>query len=69
MGDLLFAVVNLARWFDVDAESALREANIRFKKRFSFIETGARSQGLILEEMSLEEKDALWDQSKFDANR
>ena len=68
IGDLLFSVVNLARWFDVDAESALREANIRFKNRFSFIESNARSKGIVLEEMSLEDKDALWDQSKFDDN-
>jgi tetrapyrrole methylase family protein/MazG family protein len=68
IGDLLFAVTNLARWFEVDAESALREANIRFKNRFSYIEANARSQGLNLEEMTLEEMDALWDQSKGDTN-
>jgi tetrapyrrole methylase family protein/MazG family protein len=66
LGDLLFAVVNLARWFEIDAESALREANLRFKDRFSFIETKARSQGRTLEGMSLEEMDALWEQSKID---
>jgi tetrapyrrole methylase family protein/MazG family protein len=68
IGDLLFAVVNLARWFEVDAESALREANIRFKNRFSFIEARVRSEGRILEKMTLEEMDALWDQSKIDPN-
>jgi len=66
IGDLLFAVVNLARWFDVDAESALREANIRFKNRFSFIEVSARNQGRDLGEMTLEEMDSLWNQSKVD---
>ena len=38
IGDLLFAVVNLARWYKVEAESALREANARFRRRFSYIE-------------------------------
>lgn len=66
IGDLLFAVVNLARWFDVDAESALREANNRFKKRFSFIEVNARMQRRDLADMTLEEMDLLWDQSKND---
>ncbi len=66
IGDLLFAAVNLARWFDVDAESALREANIRFKNRFSFIEVNARIQGRDLGEMTLEEMDSLWDLSKID---
>ena len=66
IGDLLFAVVNLARWFNVDAESALREANLRFKNRFSFIEASARIQGCDLAEMTLEEMDALWDRSKID---
>ena len=64
IGDLLFAVVNLARWFDVDAESALREANLRFKKRFDFIEFNAQKQGRDLTDMTLEEMDVLWDQSE-----
>ena len=44
-GDLLFTVVNLARWLDVDAESALREANIRFRSRFEAMETRVGKQG------------------------
>ncbi len=64
LGDLLFAVVNLARWYDVDAESALRAANQRFRKRFSFIEQSARQEGKDLSEMSLEEMDALWEAAK-----
>ncbi len=64
IGDLLFAVVNLARWYHVDAESALREANARFRRRFGFMEAAARARGRPLETLSLEEWDDLWRQSK-----
>lgn len=63
-GDLLFALVNLARWFELDAESALRGANTRFKGRFAYIEGAVRAQGRDMLEMPLEELDALWDQAK-----
>ena len=65
IGDLLFSVVNIARWLDIDAESALRKANRRFKRRFSFIEKEARAVGRELSEMELDELDSLWDQSKL----
>ena len=64
LGDLLFSVVNLARWLEVDAESALRDANKRFKDRFKYIEKEARASGRELYSLSLEEMDALWEQSK-----
>jgi tetrapyrrole methylase family protein / MazG family protein len=64
LGDLLFAVVNLIRWHEVDAESALRKMTTRFYKRFSFIEENARQQGRRLQEMSLEEMDAIWEKAK-----
>ncbi len=64
LGDVLFALVNLARWYGVDAESALRGANRRFKHRFAYIEKSARDQGRDLMEMSLEEMDILWNQAK-----
>ncbi len=64
IGDLLFAVVNLARWFHLDAESALREANARFYKRFSSIEAAARLQGRAVSDLSLDEMEALWQQAK-----
>ncbi len=63
-GDLLFALVNWARWHDIDAESALRSTNSRFRTRFSYIEKMARKQGRNLNELSLQEMDALWDQAK-----
>ncbi|MBC7236889.1 MAG: nucleoside triphosphate pyrophosphohydrolase [Chloroflexi bacterium] len=63
-GDLLFSLVNLARWYDIDAESALREANRRFMRRFAAIERRAAEAGIKLEEMSLQEMDTLWEQAK-----
>jgi len=64
IGDLLFAVVNLARWYDVDAESALREANNRFRQRFAHIEAAARARGSCLSDLSPTEMDSLWDDAK-----
>lgn len=64
IGDLLFAVVNLARWYEVRPEDALREANLRFKRRFQAMERAAREQGRPLESLSLEELDALWEAAK-----
>lgn len=65
-GDLLFSLVNLARWIKVDPETALRETNLKFKTRFAVIETEARNQGVGLSDMSLEEMDAIWEISKND---
>ena len=64
LGDLLFALVNLVRWKHIDAESSLRETNIRFKKRFSHVEMGAKKQGRKLSELSLDEMEDLWQEAK-----
>ncbi len=64
LGDLFFVLVNLARWRKVDAESALRGANLKFKKRFAYVEQGAKKQGRNLSDMTLEEMDALWIEAK-----
>jgi len=64
MGDLFFAVVNLARWKKVDSESALRGTNMKFKKRFSHVEQGAKKAGKNLSDMKLEEMDGFWDEAK-----
>ncbi len=64
IGDLFFALVNLARWKKVDAESALRGTNRKFKKRFAYVEQGAKKQSRNLSELSLEEMDALWNDAK-----
>lgn len=64
LGDLLFAVVNLVRWHKVDAESALRQTNLKFRKRFSYLEQQAKSTGRELQKMTLAEMDALWEEAK-----
>jgi nucleoside triphosphate diphosphatase len=57
IGDLLFAVVNLARFHDVDAESALKQANAKFERRFRAMEARA---GQVFAELSLDEKEEQW---------
>jgi tetrapyrrole methylase family protein / MazG family protein len=64
IGDLFFVLVNLARWKKIDAESALRETNLKFKRRFAYVEQGAKKQGRSLSDMTLEEMDVLWEQAK-----
>jgi tetrapyrrole methylase family protein/MazG family protein len=64
IGDLLFAMVNLARWKHIDAESSLRATNMKFKKRFAFVERGAKQQDRNLSELSLDEMESLWQKAK-----
>jgi tetrapyrrole methylase family protein/MazG family protein len=64
IGDVLFVIANLARWYEVDAEAALRQANAKFQRRFARIEAGARAQARELSSLSLEEMDALWNEAK-----
>ena len=64
VGDLLFAVANLARHLGVDPESALRGANAKFERRFGYIETRLAADGRAPEHASLEEMEALWNEAK-----
>ncbi len=64
IGDLLFAVVNLARHAGIDPEAALHQCNRRFERRFAFIEEKLRERGTHPDQASLEEMDALWEQAK-----
>lgn len=64
IGDVLTAVVELARFLGVDAEEALQEANERFIKRFRLMERLAKERGKKLEDMNLSEMDALWEEAK-----
>jgi tetrapyrrole methylase family protein/MazG family protein len=64
LGDLLFALVNFVRWYKVDAETALRTTNLRWRKRFTHLEQRARQQGHSLQEMTLAEMDVLWEEAK-----
>jgi ATP diphosphatase len=63
-GDLLFALVNLARHVGADPELALRGTNAKFERRFGFIERRLAAQGRSLESASLAEMDALWNEAK-----
>ena len=63
-GDLLFAVVNLARHAKADPEMALRATNAKFEKRFAYIERTLAARGSSLEKATLAEMDALWNEAK-----
>jgi len=64
LGDLLFSVVNLARWFKIQPDMALRQANNRFRDRFTLVENGYRAEGKLLQDASLEELEAAWQEAK-----
>jgi ATP diphosphatase len=64
IGDLMFAVVNLARHLDVDPETALRTTNLKFERRFAAIEDALAASGKTPADATLAEMDALWDQAK-----
>ncbi|MCA9970780.1 MAG: nucleoside triphosphate pyrophosphohydrolase [Anaerolineales bacterium] len=64
LGDVLFVLVNLARWLHVDAESSLREANGRFTRRFQFVESLAVERQLDLAELDFAALDGLWQEAK-----
>jgi ATP diphosphatase len=64
VGDLLFAVANLARHLDVDAEKALRGTNAKFERRFRSIETALAAEGRTPDEAGLDEMEALWGEAK-----
>jgi ATP diphosphatase len=67
-GDLMFALVNLARHVDADPEAALRATNAKFERRFAYIERALEAQGRTLEQASLAEMDALWNAAKGGEN-
>jgi tetrapyrrole methylase family protein/MazG family protein len=64
MGDLLFSVLNLARKLDVDAETALKQTNRKFRKRFLFIEKELKKNGKVWQNTNLAEMDQLWNKAK-----
>ena len=64
VGDMLFAVVNLARHLDIDPEAALRAGNAKFERRFRAVEAGFREKGRQMAAASLEEIDILWNAAK-----
>jgi ATP diphosphatase len=64
VGDIFFVLVNIARYLSVDPESALRRTNRKFRRRFGWLEEQLRQQGRTLEEATLEQMEALWQQAK-----
>ncbi len=64
VGDLLFTVVNLARYLKVDPESALRRTNRKFRRRFGYVEARLRAEGRELDEASLQEMERHWQGAK-----
>jgi MazG family protein len=67
LGDLLFVVVNLARFLKVDPEQALRKTNRKFRSRFGYVERGLKQAGKTPPEATLEEMETLWQESKRQA--
>jgi tetrapyrrole methylase family protein/MazG family protein len=63
-GDLLFTLVNYARWEGIDAESALREANIKFFTRFTYMEKLCHERGLSFDKLTFDAQNELWDEAK-----
>lgn len=64
LGDFLFSVVNAARLYHLNPDTALEKTNRKFIKRFNHIEKKAKERGVTLDEMSLKEMDELWDEAK-----
>jgi len=63
-GDLLFTLVNIARRMGVDSETALREANQKFYRRFSYMESLCRQRGVTFAGLSFDEQNTLWEEAK-----
>ena len=63
-GDLFFALVNAARLYGVDPESALARTNEKFIRRFNYMEEQAAAQGSSLHDLSLDQMEALWQEAK-----
>ncbi|HEY9561360.1 MAG TPA: nucleoside triphosphate pyrophosphohydrolase [Anseongella sp.] len=63
-GDVLFSLINYARFLDINPENALEKTNRKFIKRFRYLEDKARENGRLLKDMSLAEMDVFWEQAK-----
>ncbi|HVS47000.1 MAG TPA: MazG nucleotide pyrophosphohydrolase domain-containing protein, partial [Verrucomicrobiae bacterium] len=67
LGDVFFTLVNLARSLGIDAEGAMREANEKFYRRFTFMERSAAEGGKALADLTLDELEELWQRAKTQA--
>jgi len=64
IGDLLFTLINAARLYGINPENALEKTNLKFSRRFAYLEGKTLGEGKTLKELSLEEMDRLWDEAK-----
>ena len=64
IGDILFTMANIARRQGIELEVALREANQKFYKRFSYMEAVCKKRGVKIGDLSFDEQNALWDEAK-----
>ena len=64
VGDMFFVLVNIARYLSLDAESALRKTNRKFKRRFQWMEERLRASGRVPQQVSMDELETLWQQAK-----
>ena len=64
LGDILFALINAARLYKLKPDNALEQTNLKFIRRFNYVEAKAKEQGKELKDMTLEEMDALWNEAK-----
>jgi len=67
IGDMLFVIVNIARYLKIDSESALKRANRKFKSRFQYMENELAKQGKSVEQVTLAEMEALWQKAKSES--
>ena len=67
LGDVFFTIVNLSRALGIDAETAMREANEKFYRRFAYMEERAAAEGKSLSDLSLDELEELWQLAKTQA--
>jgi uncharacterized protein YabN with tetrapyrrole methylase and pyrophosphatase domain len=64
LGDFLFSLINMARLYDIDAEAALARTNLKFIRRFNYLEEQTMMKGRSLHDMSLKEMNEIWDTAK-----
>jgi XTP/dITP diphosphohydrolase len=66
-GDLLFSLINYARFIDINPEEALERTNLKFISRFQYLERAAKAAGKSLSDMTLAEMDVYWEEAKGEA--
>jgi len=64
LGDVIFSIVNAARLYDINPDTALEKTNIKFKNRFTYVETEAKKRGSDIHDLTLEQMDSLWNEAK-----